>query len=175
MSFPNVWHHRKVADASAKGCDICYKQSTSVLITPEKQDFFYVCPVHLEDTRFCTPIMDHDAIAAKKKKEMDEELERVKKEYEEKKRKKEKEKGKDKDEDSKADDEKKDETKSKDKEDKEASSSSQEEEPRIFALQKNFYQQRVDKKRQAEMAKRNRERLSNPNLFPSVPKGAPGS
>jgi len=36
-----------------------------------------------------------------------------------------------------------------------------------------FYQQRVSKKRQAEIAKRNRERLQNPNFFPSVPKGLP--
>jgi hypothetical protein len=36
-----------------------------------------------------------------------------------------------------------------------------------------FYQQRVDKKRQAEVAKRNRERLRDPSFFPSVPKGLP--
>ncbi|KAF7537404.1 hypothetical protein G7054_g3719 [Neopestalotiopsis clavispora] len=120
MSFPNVWHHRKVAESSAKGCDICYKPSTSVLVTPEKQDFFYVCPAHLKDTRFATPIVDEAAIAAKKKKEMDEELERVKKEYEEKQKKKQekskgddKSKSDDKDKDEKAD-ETKDESKSKD-------------------------------------------------------------
>lgn len=37
MSFPNIYTHRKVADTAARSCDICYKQSTSVLITPEKQ------------------------------------------------------------------------------------------------------------------------------------------
>ena len=110
MSFPNIWHHRKVADTSSKACDICFKPTTSVLITPEKQDFFYVCMVHLKDTRFCTPIIDHEAVAAKKKKEMDDELERVKKEYEEKQRlKKEKE-----DEKSKAKDNEKDNDKAKD-------------------------------------------------------------
>lgn len=36
-SFPNVYHHRKVAEASAKACDICYKPSTSVLITPDNK------------------------------------------------------------------------------------------------------------------------------------------
>jgi hypothetical protein len=36
-----------------------------------------------------------------------------------------------------------------------------------------FYQQRLDRKRNAEVAKRNRERLQNPNLFPAVPKGLP--
>lgn len=35
--FPNVYTHRKVAEASAKACDICYKSSTSVLITPDKK------------------------------------------------------------------------------------------------------------------------------------------
>lgn len=48
-----------------------------------------------------------------------------------------------------------------------------EEEPRVFALVKAFYQQRIDKKRNADIAKRNRERLQNPNLFPQVPKNFP--
>jgi hypothetical protein len=48
-----------------------------------------------------------------------------------------------------------------------------EEEPRVFALQRTFYQQRIDKKRNAEIARRNRERRQNPNLFPQVPKGLP--
>ena len=48
-----------------------------------------------------------------------------------------------------------------------------EEEPRVFALKKSFYQHRIDKKRNAEIAKRNRERLQNPKLFPEVPKGLP--
>ena len=37
MSFPNVYAHRKVADTSAKSCDICFKPSTSVLITPDSK------------------------------------------------------------------------------------------------------------------------------------------
>ncbi|KAI0113559.1 VPS4-associated protein 1 [Nemania sp. FL0031] len=183
MSVPNIWHHRKVADTAAKGCEICFKPSTSVLVTPEKQDFFYVCPAHLKDRGFCSPIIDHEAVAAKKKKkEMDEEVERLKKEYEEKQRKKkekeaEKEKDKDKDKDKK-DDTDKSESKEGKKEDeatgnKEKSQLDIEEEPRVFALQRTFYQQRLDRKRQAEMAKRNRERLNNPNFFPSVPKGLP--
>lgn len=36
-AFPNVYTHRKVAEASARACDICYKPSTSVLITPDKK------------------------------------------------------------------------------------------------------------------------------------------
>jgi hypothetical protein len=55
----------------------------------------------------------------------------------------------------------------------EAGTAIPEEEPRVFALKKAFYQQRIDKKRNAEVAKRNRERLQNPNLFPQVPKGLP--
>lgn len=183
MSFPNIWHHRKVADTSAKACEVCFKPSSSVLVTPENKDFFYVCPTHLKDRGFCSPIIDQDAVAAKKKKEMEEELERVKKEYEEKQRKKkekdakagkESEKDKDKEEKGSKDAEKKDESNvdDKNKTDEKAPSKT-EEEPRVFALQKAFYQQRLDRKRQAEMAKRNRERLSNPNYFPSVPKGLP--
>ncbi|KAI1754898.1 DUF1742-domain-containing protein [Xylaria castorea] len=187
MSIPNIWHHRKVADNSAKGCEICFKPTTSVLITPDKQDFFYVCPAHLKDRGFCSPIIDHDAVAAaKKKKEMDEEVERLKKEYEEKQRKKkekdaEKEKDKEKDKDQekdKKDSKGKDDEKDEKKEDstsnaKDKSQPDVEEEPRVFALQRTFHQQRIDRKRQAEIAKRNRERLSNPNFFPSVPKDLP--
>ena len=57
------------------------------------QDFFYVCPGHLKDRGFCSPIIDEAAVAAKKKKEMEAEVERLKEEFEEKmKKKKEKEK-----------------------------------------------------------------------------------
>jgi hypothetical protein len=128
MSFPNIWHHRKVAESAAKGCDICYKPSTSVLITPEKQDFFYVCAIHLKDVKFATPIVDEEAIAARKKKEMDDALERVKKEYEEKQRKKkEKEKSKD-DDKAKSDEKYNDKDKDNDKDDQVKADSKQKDE-----------------------------------------------
>lgn len=86
------------------------------------QDFFYVCPSHLKDRGFCSPIVDQAAIDAKKKQDMEAEVEKVKKEYEERQRKKkeESEKSKDKDkdkdkekdgDDKKADDKKADESK----------------------------------------------------------------
>ncbi|KAI4137023.1 MAG: hypothetical protein L6R39_007510 [Caloplaca ligustica] len=99
----NVWHLRRVAEASAKPCDICFKPATSVLITPDQKDHFYICPGHLKDKGFCTPMVDEAEVAAKKKKaELDREIEVIKKEYEEKvkKRKKSKDsKQKDKDKD----------------------------------------------------------------------------
>lgn len=65
----------------------------------------------------------------------------------------------------------------------------EEEEPRLFELKRltpplqmptltltsrsAFYQQRLGRKRQIEMAKRNRERLQDPTFFPSVPKNLP--
>ena len=51
------------------------------------QDFFFVCPGHLKDRGFCSPIIDEAAVAAKKKKEMEAEVERVKQEFEEKQKK----------------------------------------------------------------------------------------
>jgi hypothetical protein len=115
MAFQNIYTHRKVAETSSKACEICYKPSSSVLVAPENkvtgvlfkfptrqaltfmQDFFYVCPAHLKDKGFCSPIIDEAALAAKKKREMEEEVARVKKEFEEKqKKKKEKEKEKEK-------------------------------------------------------------------------------
>ncbi|KAL2260854.1 hypothetical protein VTK26DRAFT_5036 [Humicola hyalothermophila] len=190
MAFPNVYMHRKVAETSAKPCDICFKPSSSVLITSDNKDWFYVCPIHLKDPGFCTPKIDQAAIEARKKRELEEEIERVKKEYEEKQRKK-KEKNKDK----AGNDEKKDEAGDKNTDNKtaedtansdgkggstateetgdELSSAVGEEEPRIFELKSAFYQQRLNRKRQAEIAKRNRERMNDPNFLPSVPKNLP--
>ncbi|KAI6763939.1 hypothetical protein HG530_007728 [Fusarium avenaceum] len=37
-TFANLYTHRKVAETAAKACDICYKSSTSVLITPDKKE-----------------------------------------------------------------------------------------------------------------------------------------
>ncbi|GAB7348071.1 hypothetical protein MBLNU459_g6102t1 [Dothideomycetes sp. NU459] len=184
----NIWHHRKVADTAARACFICYKPSSSVLITPDSKDFFYVCPSHLKDRNFAVPTEDEaKALADRQKKEqLDKEIETIKKEYEEKmKKKKEKRKAKDKDKDK---DEKNDKDKGankaeaesdaqdeKDKDDKIKALTKEEPKaddgPRIFRLQKHFYQQRLDKMRNAEIAKRNRERLRNPTSFPSVPSG----
>ncbi|CZT10651.1 uncharacterized protein RAG0_15074 [Rhynchosporium agropyri] len=167
-SFANIYTHRKVADTASKACEICYRPSTSVMVAPENRDFFYVCPSHLKDKGFCNPIIDAAAVAAKKKKEMDAEVERLKQEFEEKQKKK-KEKEKEKDKDEKTADKKADEKKKSD----ELTPAVVEEEPRVFALQKTFYQQRIEKKKNAEIAKRNRDRLQNPNMFPTVPKGFP--
>jgi AAA-ATPase Vps4-associated protein 1 len=35
--LPNTWHLRRVADKNAKACWICYKASSSVLITPDSK------------------------------------------------------------------------------------------------------------------------------------------
>ncbi|KAH0266047.1 hypothetical protein KCU91_g11019, partial [Aureobasidium melanogenum] len=192
----NIWYHRRVADTAAKGCMICYKPSASVLITPDSKDFFYICPSHLKDRNFAIPTDDEaKAIADRKKKEeLDREIEAVKKEYDEKMKKKQqkKDKANDKDKDKK-DKEKDNNDKEKDNNDKdekerddkikaltdkaEGSSSTSkpgvEDGPRVFQLQKHFYNMRLEKRRNAEAAKRNQERLRNPSLFPSVPTGNP--
>ncbi|KAF1960203.1 DUF1742-domain-containing protein [Byssothecium circinans] len=192
MSLQNVWHHRKVAETSRKACWICYKPTASVFITPDNKDFFYICVGHLSDKGFCQPDADEAAAAAarKKKEELDREIEKVKKEYDEKQKlkkekRKEKDKGKDKDKDKDKDKEEKkaeeeqdkDDEKAKDEKIKELSKSKDEAQtdlgPRIFTLNKNFHQMRVDRIRNAELAKRNRERLSNPANFPSPPSNLP--
>ncbi|KAF1928590.1 DUF1742-domain-containing protein [Didymella exigua CBS 183.55] len=182
--FENTWHHRKVAEDATKPCNICYKPTSSVLITPNNKDFFYVCIGHLSDRGFCQPDADEvkEMTERKKKEEMDREIEKVKKEYEEKQRiKKEKRKAKDKDKDketkSNEEEEDKKDEKAKDEKIKELTKSSDvgitESTARIYHLTKSFYQMRLDKLRNAEIAKRNRERLQNPASFPSVPKNLP--
>jgi len=146
-----------------------------VLITPDNKDFFYICPVHLKDRGFCTPIVDEEEVAAKKRKEeMDREIEQVKLEYEEKMRKKEKSKDK---KDNKRDKKKDDDSKKaeKEKDDKiksiqaAAAEPKSDDSPRIFALNKTFFQMRVDRISITTIAKRNRERLKDSSIFPSAP------
>ncbi len=80
------------------------------------QDFFYVCPAHLKDKGFCSPIIDEAAVAAKKKREMEAEVQRIKQEFEEKqKKKKEKDQEKESQKDKDTKDEKKDEKKPEEK------------------------------------------------------------
>ncbi|KAG6023712.1 hypothetical protein E4U19_004187 [Claviceps sp. Clav32 group G5] len=183
--FPNLYAHRKVAETAAKACDICFKPSTSVLITADKKDYFYVCPTHLKDTYFCTPKIDEAAIKAKKEKALAEEIEKVKKEYQEKQqKKKEKEEAKKSGEGDKSS--AKDEDKGKDrktgsKESDETNGKSSvvedtpmtQEEPRIFELKSTFYEQRLRRRRQAEAAKRDKERAAQVGNFPSVPSEPP--
>ncbi|KAF5859068.1 hypothetical protein ETB97_003449 [Aspergillus alliaceus] len=186
LSFQNIYHLRRVADTAAKSCYVCYKPSSSVLITPDNKDFFYVCPIHLKDRHFCTPIVDTEEQEKKKKEEaLAQEIEKVKKEYEEKqKRKKGKAKEKNSDEESKKQeglsntDKKEGPSDEKERDDKieslkkpAPSASTSDDGPRIFALHKNFYQMRIDRLRNLEAAKRNRQRLQDPSFFPSVPSG----
>lgn len=186
MAAKNIYHRRLVADSGAKACWICYKPSSTVLITPDQDDWFHICSGHLTDRKFAIPKDAEDLEEKKRKEELDKEIESVKKEFEEKMRKKlarrkqkeyEKEDPKDKKKD-KAEQGKEDDQDEKEKQDKlKALEQKKEPEkakvdgPRIFELQKNFYQMRLQKKRDAEAARKNRDRLRNPTSFPSVPSG----
>ncbi|ERF76040.1 hypothetical protein EPUS_01373 [Endocarpon pusillum Z07020] len=185
--FPNTWHLRTVAENSSKACYVCYKPTTRVLITPNNKDFFYICPGHLTDPGFASPVIDAEAEAAKAKKAaMDLEIEKVKQEYEEKqKRKKEKKKkgkkddGKGKEKEKEQEDEEEDGKAEKERDDKITSikggggESKSDDIPRIYALHRNFYQMRIDRIRNAEMAKRAQQRVKDPTFFPSAPKNDP--
>ncbi|KIW96755.1 uncharacterized protein Z519_02146 [Cladophialophora bantiana CBS 173.52] len=179
LPFPNVYHLRTVAEASSKPCYVCHRPSAKVLITPDNKDFFYVCVSHLSDRGFASPVVDAEAEAAKKKKEwMDKEIEKIKQEYEEKQRKrKAKKKAKDDDKDKRKEEEDDDKAE-KERDDKikaiQAGANANdkpEDIPRVYALHKNFYQMRIDRWRNLEVAKRNQQRMKDPNLFPAVPKG----
>ncbi|KAF2759684.1 DUF1742-domain-containing protein [Pseudovirgaria hyperparasitica] len=188
MALKNTWYHRRVADSAAKACWICYKPSTSVLITPDNKDFFYTCAGHLKDRNFAVPDPDEAAAAEKRKKDddMQKEIDAVKKEYAEKmkkrmEKKEAKKKEKDKSDEKKKEEEQKGEEEEsaleKEKNDKIDALSKKEtagdDGPRIYSLHKNFYQQRLDRIRNAELAKRNRERLKDPSTFPAVPSNLP--
>jgi len=186
----NLYHRRLVAEGSAKACWICYKPSSTVLITAESSDdWFHICPGHLTDRKFAIPKDEEDLVKKKQEEELKKEIEAVKKEYEERQRKKaEKRKAKEKKDgkqpDEKADQKKEDDEDEKVKEEKvkaleEKKIGSEQkgnavEGPRIFELQKNFWQMRMQKRREAEFARKNRERMRQPGLFPAVPGNNPG-
>ncbi|EEH43355.1 uncharacterized protein PADG_08280 [Paracoccidioides brasiliensis Pb18] len=154
MSLPNIWHHRKVAETAARSCEICYKPSSSVLITPDNKASIE----HAND--------EEEVASRKKKEELDKEIEKVKQEYEEKMNRK-----KLKDKEKKDGIEKEDKKAEKEKDDKNSGAETHmDDTPRVFALHKNFYQMRIDRIRKKEIARRNTECLKNPDLFPSTPK-----
>lgn len=182
MGSKNIWHRRLVAESGAKACWICYRPSSTVLITPAQDDWFHICPGHLKDRKFAIPQDEEDLAEKKRQEELDKEIEVVKKEFEEKMRKKlarrkqkeyEKEGKKEEKKEEKQEDEseeKEKEAKLQELEKKKEPAKATVEGPRVFELHKNFYQMRVQKKRDAEMAKRAKERMSKTE-FPAVPSG----
>lgn len=54
--FPNEYLKRQVSESDAKACSVCYKPASTVLLSSNQGDFFYICPSHLKDASFCTPI-----------------------------------------------------------------------------------------------------------------------
>ena len=193
MASKNLYHRRLVAQSSAKACILDYKPTTTVLITPDNDDYFYICPGHLKDRNFATAKDEEDLDKKKKDEEIQKEIEAVKKEFEEKMRKKldrrrqkeyekdggkgedpalkkkaEKKEGEEDEEDEKAKEEKLKELEGK-KEPEKASI----EGPRVFELSKWLFQQRLTQKRQQAQARKTREMLRQPGAFPSVPPGLP--
>ncbi|KAK3113079.1 hypothetical protein LTR53_009978 [Teratosphaeriaceae sp. CCFEE 6253] len=187
MASKNLYHRRLVAESAAKSCWICYKPSSTVLITPDQDDYFYICPGHLTDPKFATAKDAEDLAERKRKEEVEKEIAVVKKEFEEKMRKKmdrrkQKEYEKEgKKEEKKKDAEKEDEKDEAEKEEKlkalegkkDGEAKAKVDGPRIFELTKQFWTMRMQKKRDAEAAKRNRERLRGQGGLPSVPRGLP--
>lgn len=56
VPFPNDYACRAVAEKDAKACTVCYKPTCTVLLSSNKADFFYICPAHLKDPTFATPV-----------------------------------------------------------------------------------------------------------------------
>lgn len=51
--FANKYRQRLVSDTDKRGCFICYKPSTTVLVNEvPSADFFYICAPHLKDKGF---------------------------------------------------------------------------------------------------------------------------
>lgn len=54
--FPNEYQRRQVGESDAKACTVCYKPASTVLLSANQGDFFYICPSHLKDTSYCIAI-----------------------------------------------------------------------------------------------------------------------
>lgn len=54
--FPNEYQKRQVSESDAKACSVCFKPASTVLLSANKGDYFYICPSHLKDASFGTPI-----------------------------------------------------------------------------------------------------------------------
>ncbi|EME44766.1 hypothetical protein DOTSEDRAFT_80375 [Dothistroma septosporum NZE10] len=187
----NLYWRRQVAETSAKPCWICYKPTSCCLATPDNAatDFFYICPGHLTDSKFAIAKDAEDLEKKKRDAEIEKEIEVVKKEFEEKMKKKlerrkikeaEKSGEKPKEEAKKEEvddekDKKEQEEKLKQLEKKKEPEKTKIEGPRIFELHKQFYGMRLQKKRDAEQAKRRQQMLRSGGAFPSVPNGNPGA
>ena len=183
----NLYHRRLVADSAAKPCWICYKPSSTVLITPDSSDYFYLCAGHLSDSKFAIAKDAEDLAEKKRQEQLEREIESVKKEYQDRLAKKaakkaakdskdEKKSASDKeaDEAEKEKDEKVKELEAKKSGSAEGGKKAVVEGPRVFELQKQFFQMRLQRKRDAERARQQRERMRQPGLFPSVPSGEVG-
>lgn len=177
MATKNVYYRRLTAESASKACWICYKPTSTVLITEAQDDWFNICPGHLKDSKFATAKDAEDLEKRRREEAIEKEIAAVKKEYEEKLKLKQKKK------DSKKEDgEKKDNTSEEEKLEKEQAeklkileNKKQTEQPivdgpRIFELHKQFFNMRLQRKHNAQAAKRTQERLRNPGAFPSVPK-----
>lgn len=55
-AFPNEYTARRVADASLRACKVCFKPTTTVLVSLNQADFFYTCAAHLKDASFSEPV-----------------------------------------------------------------------------------------------------------------------
>uniref|UniRef100_A0A060T9N6 ARAD1B00594p n=1 Tax=Blastobotrys adeninivorans TaxID=409370 RepID=A0A060T9N6_BLAAD len=182
--FKNLYHSRKVAESASRACFVCYKPTSTVLVTPDgTSDFFYVCEGHLKDAGFATPQVDPETTAAQeRKKALEAEiqvLEEKWKRYEAKKDKeKKKDKGKDKDKESDKDEAGEGKELKKEKSDLQQKLQSDtqiaERKPRVFVLHKNIYSMRLSNWRQVQQSKQTRQLLSKPSLFPKVPTHIPG-
>ncbi|KAK9447129.1 VPS4-associated protein 1 [Limtongia smithiae] len=195
--FKNIYHLRRVAEASQKPCVVCYKPTSVVLVSEDgKNDFFYVCQTHLADRGFASPVVNAAAEAAKRRQEeLEKEMELVKKEWEKRQKTKKsdrdakaKERRNNKDNDKKAEQEELDAQKTEDRRDKgehreqlrkleeqkEEAKTKAEQEQRVFHLNKDIYGMRVNNWRNIQRSKRTAELLRKPGGLPSVPMRSPG-
>lgn len=172
--FKNLYHVRRVAESSAKACFICYKPTSTVMVTEDgKSDYFYLCEGHLADTAFATPQVDPEVEKAKERqKALEKEIKELERRWKEHEAKKKKDKG---DKENENEDEKKASEKSALKAEQEKNDAVANKKPRIYLLNKDIFSIRISNWKDAQRSKKTSQLLSKPNLFPKVPTHDPAS
>ncbi|KAF8458953.1 VPS4-associated protein 1 [Terfezia claveryi] len=169
--FQNIYNIRRVAGTDSKPCS---------WLTYSAQDFFPVCPGHLTDRGFATPIVktpppapSAEELEKKRKEALEKEIELVLKEKGKEKEESKEDKYK-KDEENQNKDTKKEEVKQAVDKNDALPEVKKDEDPKVFALHRNIYNIRLQRLRQQQAAKRTRDLLKTPGAFPAVPKGPIG-
>lgn len=150
----NSYIQKRVANTDAKACFLCYKPTTSVMVSEAPGvDYFFACDTHLSDPGFAVVEQACQTAIAEREQKI-RELEAIRTQWEEVQKKK-----------------------NKGQRDVEPKEKIERPQPPaikpIYELQRAVFNLRVAIKRRAAQERKTRAMLDSPGLFPEAPKHKP--